>query len=127
MKKNKLLNRLEIRVDTTLTKKLKRYCSVHNVKQSEALRDATTLYIEYGDLKYLLLENAHQDAQFRKAFKKFLMECPKSLNIFFEGFLGPEEKKNSAEYPLSLPGILDSFVTIQGRNAYQKRCGQKNG
>jgi len=127
MRKSKLSNRLEIRVDALLTKSLERFCSKHNVKQSEALRDAVTLYVEYGDLKYLLLEYTHQDAQFRKAFKKFLMECPKSLNIFFEEFLGPEEKKKSAEYPLNLPGIMDSFVTVQGKSAYQKRCGQKNG
>jgi hypothetical protein len=127
MRKSKLSNRLEIRVDALLIKSLERFCSKHIKRQSEVLRDAVALYIEYGDLKYLLLEYAHQDAQFRKAFKKFLTECPKSLNIFFEEFLGPEEKKKSADYPLNLPGILDSFVTTQGRIAYQKRCGQKNG
>jgi hypothetical protein len=126
MRKNKLSNRLEIRVDAALLKNLEQYCSKFDVKQSKVLRDSIALFMECGSLKYLLLETVYRDVQFRKIFKKFLMECPKPLNLFFEGFLGPEEEKNALIYALDLPGISDSFVTIQGRKAYLKRCGQKN-
>ena len=126
MKKNKLSNRLEIRVDAELSKSLERYGSAHDDKQSEILRKAVALYIECGPLKYLLLDHI-QEAHFRKIFKKFLKDCPGPLKMFFERFLGPEEERKSAGYALNLPGIVDSFVTAQGKKSYLERCRRWQG
>jgi hypothetical protein len=122
MKKSKLTNRLEIRVNQELLKELDRFCKIHRVKQSRVLRDAVRSYLQSGSLKYLLME--YKDPKFRSLFKELLSNSPIPINQFFENLLAEEEVKMVMELPLDTVEIAMTFITSQGKKAYLERCSK---
>jgi hypothetical protein len=112
--------RFELRIDTDLKRKFKKFCKDKEINLSEAVRCAITEYLGNKVFAYSLVEHL-QDSTFFESFNNFYHTLPKDLRINLDELLGSEEEELVAKTP---PQLLKNIKVITDRG--NEALGQKN-
>jgi hypothetical protein len=109
--------RFDLRVGVTLKRRFKKFCAEHNLKLSDAGRDAITQFLNHKNFVDSIIEQL-QTPEFFDTFNAFYTKCPDKVRESFGDILGPAEEKLVKGTPPQLLRTL-KVVTKKGQRALE--------
>lgn len=128
--------RIDLRVDPNFKKSFVSFCKEHQIKPSDAAREALDQYMALGEFKKHLFNFLHKYTDARKKFKEFYDKIPpvfikgdecSAIGNWFDDLLGSEEIKLINNTPsILLPSVQSLIVTHPGEEALRERLKKKH-
>lgn len=117
----KFNDRIELRIDSELKKKLDIYAGQNEKSQAEVIRDALSQYLQLEPFKDILWKSL-ENKSFCVSFQRFLKSAPPKVNSFFEEYWGREEERIIKETPGNVLWSLELAIsTKRGIKAFKKK------
>ena len=127
--------RIDLRIDPKFKKSFITFCKEHQIKASDAAREALDQYMALGDFKKQLFNFLHKYTDARKKFREFYDKIPtvfikgdncNAIGNWFDDLLGSEEIKLINNTPsILLPSIQSIIITQSGEEALRERIKEK--